>query len=160
MHSISVSGKLAESAQPTRTGRSRLGWGKRLLAWLLGAVVVLAGAGMAYQQIGTALDRRLYAPPGQMVDVGGYKMHIHCAGQGRPMVILDHVGAANSAQWALIQPAVATQTRVCAYDRAGFGWSEPGPGARDAAHNAQELHTLLTNAGIEGPYLFVALGLM
>jgi pimeloyl-ACP methyl ester carboxylesterase len=148
-------GKVAEPLPQARKGKRRLGWGKRLLTWFLGVVMALAGAGVVYQQIGTALDRRFYGPPGQLVNVGGYKLHLHCLGQGSPTVILDHVGATNSAQWALIQPQVATQTRVCAYDRAGFGWSEPGPGPRDAAHNAQELHTLLANAGIEGPYLFV-----
>jgi pimeloyl-ACP methyl ester carboxylesterase len=90
-----------------------------------------------------------------MVDVGGYKMHLYCTGEGSPTVILDHVGAANSAQWALVQPVVAAQTRVCAYDRAGFGWSETGPDPQDAAHNAQQVHTLLVQAGIEGPFIYV-----
>jgi pimeloyl-ACP methyl ester carboxylesterase len=155
MNNLSTSGRLVGQSQQEVKGRLWIGRVGRLLAWLLGTIVVLVGAGVVYQQIGTVIDQRAYPPPGQMVDVGGYKMHIDCLGEGSPTVILDHVGAANSAQWALIQPVVAQQTRVCAYDRAGFGWSEPGPAPRDAKHNAQELHTLLTNAGIDGPYLFV-----
>jgi pimeloyl-ACP methyl ester carboxylesterase len=90
-----------------------------------------------------------------MVDVGGYKLHITCVGQGSPTVILDHVGAANSAQWGLVQPTVAQETRVCAYDRAGFGWSDSGPSPRDAQQNVRELHTLLTKADIPAPYVLV-----
>jgi pimeloyl-ACP methyl ester carboxylesterase len=155
MNSVSATGQLVGRSQQESKGRSWIGWVGRMLAWLLGAVVVLAGAGAVYQQIGTVIDQRAYPPPGQMVDVGGYKMHIYCLGEGSPTVILDHVGAANSAQWALIQPVIAQQTRVCAYDRAGFGWSEPGLASHDTKYKAQELHTLLTNAGIDGPYLYV-----
>ena len=67
----------------------------------------------------SAHDRRAYPPPGRLVDVGGYKLHIFCMGEGSPTVNLDHVGAGNSAQWGLVQPEIAKMTRVCAYDRAG-----------------------------------------
>jgi pimeloyl-ACP methyl ester carboxylesterase len=70
--------------------------------------------------------------------------------------VLDHVGAGNSAQWAFSQSQLATDTRVCAYDRAGFGWSDPIPaGPRDAAAETHELHTLLHNAGEAGPFVLV-----
>src|SRR5687768_6058453 len=105
---------------PTRRGNKLVVWLRRGLLGLLALVVILALAGAIYQLIATQMDQRNYLPPGQMVDVGGYKLHIYCVGEGSPTVILDHVGAANVAQWALVQPAVAATTRVCAYDRAGF----------------------------------------
>jgi pimeloyl-ACP methyl ester carboxylesterase len=133
-------------------------WSGRVLLGLLITLVILALIGAIYQAIGTARDARAFPPPGQMVDVGGYKMHIVCSGPQNadaPTVILDHVGAANAAQWGLMQPEIAKTTRVCAYDRAGFGWSERGPTPRDARQSMHELHTLLGNAAIPAPYLLV-----
>jgi pimeloyl-ACP methyl ester carboxylesterase len=155
MNVVRANSKGLESSPTQAVSRARLGCGWRIVMWLLASVSVLLGVGAIYQMVGTARDLRTYAPPGQMVDVGGYKMHLYCTGEGSPTVILDHVGAANSAQWALVQPVVAAQTRVCAYDRAGFGWSETGPDPQDAAHNAQQVHTLLVQAGIEGPFIYV-----
>jgi pimeloyl-ACP methyl ester carboxylesterase len=119
------------------------------------ALLLLGGLGMAYQAIATALDLRRFPPPGQMVDVGGYKLHLYCVGEGSPTVILDHIGGGSSVDWALIQPEIAQVTRVCAYDRAGFGWSEAGPTPRDMTQQVGEFDRLLTKAGIEGPYLLV-----
>jgi len=127
----------------------------RGLLGLLALIVILALAGAIYQVVATAMDQRTYPPPGQLVDVGDYKLHIYCVGEGSPPVILDAVGGGSSAQWALVQSEIAATTRVCAYDRAGFGWSDPGPGPRDAHQQVSELHTLLTNAGIAGPYVLV-----
>lgn len=133
-------------------------WRKRVNRILMGTAVfllLLASTGVVYQVMGTKADQRTYAPPGQLVDVGGYQMHITCMGEGSPTVVLDHAGGTNSAEWGLVQPIVAGQTRVCAYDRAGFGWSDPAPTRRTAAQSAQELHTLLSSAGLEGPYVLV-----
>ena len=66
-------------------------------------------------------------PPGKMVDVGGYKLHVNCTGAGSPTVILEAGASSFSIDWALVQPAVSRTNRVCSYDRAGYGWSEPGP---------------------------------
>jgi pimeloyl-ACP methyl ester carboxylesterase len=143
--------------QPQRARRRKaVGfWIGRVVLGLVVTLTALAAAGASYQAIATANDRRTYPPPGQLVDVGGYKLHIDCIGEGSPTVILDHVGAGNSAQWGLVQPEIAKTTRVCAYDRAGFGWSDPGSAPRDARQNMQELHTLLTNAHIAPPYVLV-----
>jgi pimeloyl-ACP methyl ester carboxylesterase len=130
-------------------------WSARAFLALLALIGVLALTGAIYQAVATVRDRRTYPPPGQLIDVGGYKLHIFCMGEGSPTVILDHVGAGNSAQWGLVQPEIAKTTRVCAYDRAGFGWSDPGPALRDARQNVQELHALLTNAHIPPPYVLV-----
>jgi pimeloyl-ACP methyl ester carboxylesterase len=120
---------------------------------LLVALLVIAGA--SYQWLASAADRRAYPPPGELVDVGGHRLHIVCMGEGSPTVILDALGDGTSAQWGWVQPAVAETTRVCAYDRAGRGWSEAGPPPRDVRTAAEELHTLLVNAGIEGPTVMV-----
>jgi len=128
--------------------------GKALLV-LVVALLVLAVAGAIYQAIATELAERAYPPPGEMVDVGGYSLHIHCVGQGSPTVVLDAGSGGMSAQWVRVQQEVSGTTRVCAYDRAGMGWSEMGPEPRDAKQITGELHTLLKGAGIEGPYVLV-----
>jgi pimeloyl-ACP methyl ester carboxylesterase len=93
--------------------------------------------------------------PGKLVNVGGYEMYLHCIGIGTPTVILE-AGLNDVAEtWSLVQPEVANFTRVCVYDRAGLGKSDPGPEPRDSYQIIKELHTLLKNAGIEGPYVLV-----
>ena len=93
--------------------------------------------------------------PGQLVDVGGFKMHINCMGRGSPTVILAAGTADFSTTWTYVQPEVAKLTRVCSYDRAGLGWSEPSPYPRTVDTTVEELHTLLVNAGVQGPYVLV-----
>jgi pimeloyl-ACP methyl ester carboxylesterase len=122
---------------------------------LLVAVVALAVTGAAYQGIGTARDRRDYPAPGRLVDVGGYRLHIYCTGSGAPTVILDALFPGTVSNWAWVQPEIAKTTRVCAYDRAGLGWSDRGPTPRDARQHARELHALLAAAAIPGPYVLV-----
>jgi pimeloyl-ACP methyl ester carboxylesterase len=99
--------------------------------------------------------RAAYSPRGEMVDVGGYRMHIYCLGSGSPTVILDAGLGDFSPIWDLVQPRVAQSVRVCAYDRAGLGWSERGPHPRTVQNIVGELHTLLAEAAIEGPYVLV-----
>jgi pimeloyl-ACP methyl ester carboxylesterase len=101
------------------------------------------------------MDRHDYPPPGQLVDVGGYRMHIYCTGEGSPTVILDALFPGTVSNWAWVQPEIARTTRVCAYDQAGLGWSDSGPQPRDAKQRTRELRTLLTRAGIPGPYVLV-----
>lgn len=137
-----------------RRGRRVLRWIGRIMLGLLLLVVALIGLGAAYQWFASAADRRAYPPPGELVDVGGHRLHIVCIGEGAPTVILEALGDGTSAQWGWVQPLVAEKTRVCAYDRAGRGWSEAGPAPRDGSTVAQELHTLLVNAGIAGPVVF------
>jgi pimeloyl-ACP methyl ester carboxylesterase len=96
-----------------------------------------------------------YPAPGQLVEVGGFKMHINCVGQGSPTVILAAGTADFSTTWAYVQPEIAQLTRVCSYDRAGLGWSESSPYPRTVDTTVAELHTLLVNAGIQGPYVLV-----
>jgi pimeloyl-ACP methyl ester carboxylesterase len=90
-----------------------------------------------------------------MVDVGGHRLHIYCEGEGSPTVILEGGAGVAALSWYLTQPLIAEQTRVCAYDRAGLGWSEPGNPPYTPESTARDLHTLLGNAGTEPPYVLV-----
>lgn len=115
------------------------------------AVLILVGA--TYQGIATALERRRYPHPGQLVSVGDHQLHIYCAGEGAPVVVLEAAAAAMSASWGWVQPSVAKVTRACSYDRAGLGWSEAGDRPYDPARVPEELRTLLTAARQPGPYV-------
>jgi pimeloyl-ACP methyl ester carboxylesterase len=90
-----------------------------------------------------------------MVDIGGYRLHLNCTGSGSPTVVIDAGAGDWSASWGWVQPEVAKTTRICTYDRAGMGWSEPSPYPRTAREFAKELHTLLVNANEPGPYVLV-----
>jgi pimeloyl-ACP methyl ester carboxylesterase len=96
-----------------------------------------------------------HSPPGQLVDLRTHRLHITCAGHGVPTVVFDAALGASSLSWSLVQPMVATFTRACAYDRAGFGWSDAGPLPRTAGRIANELHLLLQRANVPAPYLLV-----
>jgi len=130
-------------------------WIKRGAIGAVAALVALALVGMLYQALATQADRRNFPPPGKLVDVGEHRLHIQCAGEGRPTVVLETGALGISAAWGWVQPQVAVHTRVCSYDRAGLGWSEPGPKPRDALRIAKELRTLLRNAGETPPYVLV-----
>jgi pimeloyl-ACP methyl ester carboxylesterase len=96
-----------------------------------------------------------HPPLGELVDIGGYRLHLSCQGTGGPTVLLEAGGGSTGLDWALVQPEVAKQARVCVYDRAGLGWSDSSPRPRTAAMMAEELHTLLERGGIDGPYVLV-----
>jgi pimeloyl-ACP methyl ester carboxylesterase len=119
-------------------------------------IVLLVGlilAGTIYEVVAEAADIQAYPPLGQMVDVGGYRLHIHCTGTGSPTVIIDGGLGAWSLEWSWVQGEVSKTTQVCTYDRAGMGYSEAGPLPRTAEQFATELHTLLERANIAGPYV-------
>jgi pimeloyl-ACP methyl ester carboxylesterase len=152
--SVAAPPTTSPTAPPTGSPPSR--WLRRIGRWLLICLAVLgcvAGTGMTYQAIATAADRRTTVPAGRLVHVGGRAMHLHCTGAGAPTVVLESGAGAPSSMWSRVQPAVSQQTRVCAYDRAGVGSSDPGSGPRDAAGVARDLHALLRAAGEEGPYV-------
>jgi pimeloyl-ACP methyl ester carboxylesterase len=111
--------------------------------------------GYIYESIAEAADAKAYPPPGQLVDIGGYRLHLYCTGAGDPTVVIDAGLGDWSTTWGTVQQEVARATRVCAYDRAGLGWSDEGPLPRNAQQHAQELHTLLKNAEVPGPYILV-----
>ena len=97
-------------------------------------------------------------PPGKLIDVGGWRLHLNCTGEARvsqPTVILEAGMGDFSVEWSLVQPGVGRFARVCSYDRAGDGWSDLGPHPRTMHQIVYELHTLLENAGVKPPLLLV-----
>ena len=123
---------------------------KHFLAGSLAAVLTLAGVAAA------APGDDLYARPGRLAPAGdGAKLNLYCMGRGSPAVIFDSGWEDWAPVWTIVQPKVAQFTRVCAYDRAGAGFSEPGPMPRTSVRIAGELRGALHNAGIAGPYILV-----
>lgn len=98
-----------------------------------------------------------YPVPGRLVEVNGRALHLNCSGSGTPTVVLDAGLGSSSLVWARVQPMAAKDTRVCSYDRAGYGWSQAtvSQPPRTSAVIAAELHGLLHNAGITPPYVLV-----
>jgi pimeloyl-ACP methyl ester carboxylesterase len=96
-----------------------------------------------------------HPPIGKLINIGSHRLHIYPTGEGTPTVILESGGASWSLDWNLVQTEVAKFTSVCSYDRAGFGWSDPGPKPRTSQQIATELHTLLSKAEIKKPYILV-----
>jgi pimeloyl-ACP methyl ester carboxylesterase len=96
-------------------------------------------------------------PPGMLIDIGGRRLHIHCAGprNAEPTVIFEAGAGAFSADWIAVQKLFEPRVRTCAYDRAGLGWSEAGPAPRTMRQEVFELHALLLAAKISGPFVFV-----
>jgi pimeloyl-ACP methyl ester carboxylesterase len=147
----------AETPLPTSSGA---GWRRARRVLLTGALflLLLAGAGLIYQGAASAWDASSYPPRGKLVDVGGYRLSLYCTGAsqpGSPTVILEEGIGSTSLEWSAVQPGVAAFTRVCSYDRAGYGWSDSGPLPRTDRREVTELHTLLANAGVSAPYVLV-----
>jgi pimeloyl-ACP methyl ester carboxylesterase len=125
--------------------------------WLLNpvlVVLVLVALGGGYETVGQATAPTV-AMRGQLVDVGPYRLHLECTGSGGPTVVLEPGAGGSAATMALIAPAVAPDSRVCVYDRAGRGWSDPAASPLDGAQIATDLHTLLERANVPGPYVLV-----
>jgi pimeloyl-ACP methyl ester carboxylesterase len=130
--------------------RSRTRW------WLLYpvlTVLTLASVGGGYETVRESVDATAYPMPGQLIDVGGHRLHLNCTGSGSPTVVLEPGLGEASPVMAWIAPAVARDTRVCVYDRAGRGWSDAADAPQDATQTAADLHTLLQRAHIPGPYV-------
>ncbi|MGB8439464.1 MAG: alpha/beta hydrolase [Candidatus Acidiferrales bacterium] len=117
------------------------------------ALVVLAG--WLYQQAGTARDRKRHPAPGELIALNGRSLHLLSRGEGSPTVLFESGLMSTVLSWSDIQPEVATATRAVCYDRAGLGWSDPGPAPRDAAQIVKELHQLLALAQISPPFILV-----
>ena len=120
-----------------------------------GLAILLALTGASYQMIGQWADARRSPEPGRLVDIGGYKLKLNCTGSGSPTVVLESGLGDVSIGWRRVQPEIAQSLRVCSYDRAGYGGSDPGPMPRTSLQIATELHALLHRAGEPAPYLLV-----
>ena len=93
--------------------------------------------------------------PGRLVDIGGRRLHVNCSGSGSPTVVLEAGASSFAIDWSLVQPEVAKSTRVCSYDRAGSGWSDPRPDVETPPRVIQDLQTALRAAGEKPPYVMV-----
>ena len=119
------------------------------------AVIIISGLVVAVSSAPRRQLSQAYPPPGRLIDIGGRKLHLDCSGKGSPTVILMAGGGAFSIDWALVQPRVAENTRVCSYDRAGLAWSDAGPADETVEQTVGDLHGLLRAAGEKGPYVMV-----
>jgi pimeloyl-ACP methyl ester carboxylesterase len=122
---------------------------------LVAVPVVIAAIGALYEGRAVARDAQRFPVPGQLVDVGGRRLHLECIGNGSPIVVFEASGFSNSTSYRVARSAIAKHTRVCIYDRMGVGWSDPGPAAISAGMLAEELRRLQDAAGLQPPFIIV-----
>lgn len=130
-------------------------WLKHGFVAVISLTFTLAVAGVTYQAVSNWRDQRRFQPEGKLVDVGGYRLHVFCAGEGSPAVILESGLGVPGLGWTLVEQDAAKFTRVCYYDRAGYGFSDPGPEPRTSLQIARELHALLERTPVPAPYVLV-----
>ena len=128
---------------------------KRTVFWGGGALILALVAATAVQWWLSHLALERNPAPGEMVVVDGRRMHLLCQGQGSPAVILESGMPGTSLGWTSVIEDIASFARVCAYDRAGYGWSEAGPEPRTISNIARELRELLRTAQVGPPYVLV-----
>lgn len=128
---------------------------RKILKWLGLSLVGLLVAGAIYQQIGVVLDAKLAPPADQMVRVNGRAMHLVCMGAGPRTFVLDAGAGAGTFEWWRLQPLLVKAGRVCAFDRAGLGWSDPSGDVYDGSNAADELAALVQSARIPVPFVYV-----
>ena len=133
--------------------RRSLPRGGRVLLTPVVAALAIVSIGATYENIGLTRDQDAYPAPGKLYDVAGHRLHLDCHGHGGPTVVLFNGLGEISASWARIADPVAESTRVCAYDRAGQGWSTDAQRPQDGVEAARELHALLAAAGETGPFV-------
>ena len=118
--------------------------------------VALLTVGYIYEKTAEWKDNKLHTAPGRMVAVSNRKLHLLCKGSASPTVVIEQGAGEPSRLWWPVQDKIAEFASVCTYDRGGYGWSDPVVAGRTIAERAEELHTLLVNAGVPGPYILVA----
>ena len=152
---VALSIRRLRNLQRTPHGKWRRITERVLLSLVILVCVLLAGC-TAYNAVALRYYRAMYPPPGKIYSVNGHDMHLYCTGEGTPTIVLEAGGGNGMLKWAKVQSGLSKTTRVCSYDRAGFGWSTPGPDPRDANTIADELHALLQQAGVRGPLVLMA----
>src|SRR5262245_41044037 len=127
---------------------------KLLVVVAVSLLTLLQPAGRSFPRPGVPADI-VYAQPGELIPVNGLRLNLYCQGSGSPTVIFDSGWEDWAPSWSIVQPQIARRTRACSYDRAGAGFSEPGPMPRTSMRIAAELHSALQQAGIRAPYILV-----
>jgi pimeloyl-ACP methyl ester carboxylesterase len=127
----------------------------RLLIGLAGLALLIVGAGAAYQWIASWRDAARYPMPGKLVRLGERSLHMYCSGAGPVTVLLETGLTTTHSAWLLVQPMIAEFARVCSYDRAGMGWSDPSPDPTEAEYVAADLANALNAASIRAPLMLV-----
>ena len=122
---------------------------------IAGVIVALLAVGALYQRVAARRQRLQFGPPGELIDVGGHRLHVTTGGRGGPMVVLEAGIAASSLSWALVRPEIARFTRVCAYDRAGLAWSDAASCPRTFERIVDELSTVLERVAPGERYILV-----
>ncbi len=127
------------------------------LSILLSIIVVISCSVNAEKNDPVNAEQNNYwmEPPGRLINIGAYRLHISCMGKDNPVVVLDAGLGGFSLEWTKVQRELADKVTICAYDRAGYGWSDAGPSPRVTDQIVEELHALLTNAGLKSPYILV-----
>jgi pimeloyl-ACP methyl ester carboxylesterase len=125
---------------------SKIIWISLLAAGVLGASAAAQAWLTAQAQV---------PPPGKLVSIGDHRLHLNCQGKGGPAIVLESGLSGWSQDWAKVQPALARQTMVCSYDRAGYAWSNEAPSPRSGVETMEDLRTLLRTAGVSGPLVLV-----
>jgi pimeloyl-ACP methyl ester carboxylesterase len=120
------------------------------------ALLLLAGIGAGYQILAERREANRFPAPGQLVDIGGRRLHMMCSGAGAPGVLIEASGLGTALQSAAVQRALAITQRVCSYDRAGMGWSDSSPYAATAKAMEQDLEQLLARLHLPAPLIFIA----
>jgi pimeloyl-ACP methyl ester carboxylesterase len=123
---------------------------------LVALVLVLAGAGVLYQTTSVRREAAKYHPTGQLIDVGGRRLHLLCIGTGEPTVIFESSGLGGAASSSIAREEIAKSMRVCSYDRMGMGFSDPGPSSISVGVLTDDLEHLLDRAGLRPPFVVVA----
>ena len=144
---------LALVAWSTRRMRADVPGRSRWLLYPLLAVLGATAIGALGNNITSQVEGNAMAMPGQLYDVGGHRLHLSCTGTGSPTVVLESGLGGNSAAWTPIASAASGTTRVCAYDRAGTGWSDDAARPQDGLAVTADLHRLLSVAGEHGPFV-------
>ncbi len=128
-----------------------------MLAFLIAIalVVALLVAGLVYQTLGVAKDARQFPPPGRLIHAGSHRLHAHFSSGPSPTVVLEAGIGASSVSWTVVRQQLAGIARVCAYDRAGLGWSEPAPAPRTLANILDDLHAVISDPEIGRPFVLV-----
>ena len=144
---------ISSTSAPSSGRRRSLLW--RVCKWFMFSVLLIIAASVVFQFSMVQWESYRYRAPGKLVDIGGLRLHINCTGAGSPTVIMEAGPNDSSLIWQLVQPKINTFTRVCSYDRAGFGWSDAPNEPRSSLNIANELDRLLTCAAVPGPYVLV-----